>query len=256
MVHRDFKPDNVMIGRDGRARVMDFGVARDVNPADFRSGADACADALGGGARFDDDGQSRLAALAVSSPLTQERHDGHAAVHVPEQFRGQASDAQRQFGYLALYEAIDGKPPFAGDNLGELAMQVFLGQVQPFSPEKKVPNWLKKVLLRGLKVQANQRYPSLQALLEDLSPERRRRRRRMLLLLSSCAALVVAGLLAGGAYRGNQALKAQRCQAVDLQLDRWCLAKPPREKGAYLRSSVPMPTSTWQRVENNLSLSF
>ena len=219
-----------MIGRDGRARVMDFGVARDVGKPISDPGVGSGSAALSSPERaaveldhtLPDQSSRGLAALAVSSPLTQEGAlMGTPRYMSPEQFRGMPSDARSdQFSFcIALYEAVCGKPPFAGDNLGELAMQVFQGHVRAFPSDKKVPKWLRLVLLRGLKVRAQERYPTLQALLDDLSPERRRRRRRLLLAVTTGAAMLLGGLIGGGVYRGQQALRAQRCSAVEAQLD-------------------------------------
>jgi len=238
---------------------MDFGVARDVSqpisdpgPSVLPSRAAVALDLT-----LPEQSSRGLAAMAVSSPLTQEGAlMGTPRYMSPEQFRGQVSDARSdQFSFcVALYEAVCGRPPFAGDNLGELAMQVFQGHVRVFPSEKRVPKWLRQVLLRGLRVKPNERYPSLQSLLSDLSPERRRRRRRLLLTVTSAVTLVVAGLVSGGVYRAQQTLRAQRCSAVEAQLLPvfGAAAKNQAHEG-LLKTKRPYADDVWRRVEANVT---
>jgi serine/threonine protein kinase len=150
LVHRDFKPPNVLIGGDGRARVTDFGLARPhlalpdatVTPTD-----------------------SLLASYTQTGSLA-----GTPAYMAPEQFARAATDARTdQFSYcVTLYEALYGERPFDGDTLLQLAESVAAGTLRPRPKGHAVPEWLDAILVRGLAVVPAQRFPSLAALLAEI----------------------------------------------------------------------------------------
>lgn len=179
LVHRDVKPDNVIIGNDGRARVTDFGLARtDANPAQVDS----------------DDG---LAASATDS-LTLTRTGtllGTPAYMAPEQFARTPADARTdQFGLcVALYEALHGARPFLGDNLPDLERSVRAGDIEASTRNRAIPRWLHEATVRGLHPDPDERYPDLRALLSELERDPGRRWRRGLAL----AALVIPAIAAG-----------------------------------------------------------
>ncbi len=146
LVHRDFKPSNVLVGADGRVRVADFGLANapDMTP----SGTNLSSHSLGPDAT----------ALA-----------GTPAYMSPEQFRGEPVDPRSdQFAFcVALYEALEGRHPFEGNTLSQLQGHIALGQVRPFQ-HAGLPPAVRAVLLKGLKASAAQRAPSMPALLKAL----------------------------------------------------------------------------------------
>jgi serine/threonine protein kinase len=128
LVHRDIKPDNIIVGADGRVRVMDLGLARalggDEEPGariDARINAEvptaAAGDLAGLAARV-----TRVGAVM-----------GTPAYMSPEQFRGLPVDARADiFAFcVTLWEALMGERPFAGDTLIELAASVLAGTVRP-----------------------------------------------------------------------------------------------------------------------------
>ncbi len=162
LLHRDLKPDNIMVGEDGRVRVMDFGLAR--------AGADEPAPDRGP--------RSPSWQGALSLELTAAGAlMGTPAYMAPEQFAGQAADERSdQYSLCAtLWEALYGRPAFTGGSLMELANAVASGS--PRAPSgARVPRWLRRVVERGLAVQRERRYPSVEALLAALQANPTRRR--------------------------------------------------------------------------------
>jgi serine/threonine protein kinase/tetratricopeptide (TPR) repeat protein len=167
LVHRDFKPDNVMLGDDGRVRVMDFGLAR----ADPESELEARSTSQD---RSETDKRALLETLTQTGALL-----GTPAYMAPELFEGLPADARTdQFAFcVALYEALYGQRPFAGANLAALLDTVRSGQIRAIPRGSKVPSWLHEAVMRGLATDRERRWPSMQQLLDVLveTPVKRRR---------------------------------------------------------------------------------
>jgi tRNA A-37 threonylcarbamoyl transferase component Bud32/tetratricopeptide (TPR) repeat protein len=185
IVHRDVKPANVMVGRDGRARVTDFGLARSGGSDDTR--------ALDLGA---------MPLMRDPSPTRTGAVLGTPAYMAPEQQRGEPAEAAAdQFSFcVLLYEAVYGQRPYGitdddATALGALARDASTGRVRPPPPGTRVPVWLRRILLRGLAATPAARWPSMDALLDAIEQAPRRRRRP--LLLAGGAMAIVASVAAG-----------------------------------------------------------
>ena len=143
IIHRDFKPQNVMVAADGAVRVMDFGLA-------------ALRQTLHGpkAQRI-----TRIGSI-LGTPLYMS----------PEQLCGQSVDPRAdQFGFcVALYEALYGERPFSGENFAELRAAVLDGRPRPAPLSSRVPARLRAILLRGLSVVPGKRYPDMETLLKAL----------------------------------------------------------------------------------------
>ena len=181
LIHRDFKPDNVLVGRDGRIRVTDFGLARAIDAED----------ADGGGS-----GDPISVSLTVTGSVL-----GTPRYMAPEQHRGErAGTRSDQFSFcVALYEALYGSHPFAAPGADSKAMKsaVCGGELREASGTE-VPSWVRRVVLRGLSPDVDERFPDMDALLAELmrDPIARRRRR----LVAGGAVVVVAGVSAAFAF--------------------------------------------------------
>ena len=194
LVHRDFKPENVMIGDDGRPRVMDFGLARSPQELEQELSQELAPDDPGGPRR-------PASGDALSTPLTQTGAlMGTPAYMAPEQHMGLLADAKSdQFAFcVALYEALYGQRPFQGKTIALLGVAVTTGNFAELPRDKKIPAWLRTVLLKGLSVSAAERYDGIPALLEALRDDPSRRRQR---LLGIGVAAVITGLIALGVYK-------------------------------------------------------
>jgi serine/threonine protein kinase/WD40 repeat protein len=179
LIHRDFKPDNLMIRVTGQVLVMDLGIARDGSPALALATALATASPEG----LDD------------APVDLTRDGtlmGSPAYMAAEQFSGaEVTSTTDQFSFcVSLWEALYGERPFAGETMAALIDAVSAGQTRA-AKRSEVPVALRSVLERGLQVEPQARFESMTALLaalEAASGSRTRTRAR----LAWGAALVVA----------------------------------------------------------------
>jgi serine/threonine protein kinase/tetratricopeptide (TPR) repeat protein len=109
--------------------------------------------------------------VAFDVPLTRTgAMMGTPAYMAPEQFLGTPTDARTdQFAFcIALYEALYGERPFPGNTMYTLTTNVVQGNVRAAPANSKVPAWVRKILLRGLRPHADERWPSIEDLLEAL----------------------------------------------------------------------------------------
>ncbi|WP_428262055.1 protein kinase domain-containing protein [Haliangium sp.] len=219
LVHRDIKPDNIVVGSDGRVRVRDFGLARatgsdesrsrsassETGPARSRVAAGGRFAAGSGPSLFDDhasdDGSpcARGGVVTASAPSERDAIAGTPAYMAPEQFLGRAVDARTdQFSFcVTLYWALYGQRPFAGERAADIAANVIGGRISPppRDPRVRVPGWLRAILLRGLSRAPASRYPGMAELLAEL---RRGLERRLRVQMGLWAALGAVGLIAIG----------------------------------------------------------
>ncbi|EDM75234.1 serine/threonine kinase family protein [Plesiocystis pacifica SIR-1] len=205
IVHRDFKPENVLVGVDNRVRVLDFGLATPLRPNESsidRSGeypADSDPGCSDSGGRIDQlistfrEERERHDSLA---PVTREGQImGTPAYMSPEQARGEGADSRSdQFSLcVALYEAVYGVRPFRG-KYDDPARFVELGRRRKL-PGKRPPDLslrVEKAILRGLSLDPGARFPSMFALIEELDP--RPPQRRWWALALGLSMLLSAGL--------------------------------------------------------------
>jgi len=159
LVHRDFKPDNVLVGRDGRARVSDFGLAYAAGEQPTPPRADT--DLGSGGASSH---RSTRTGWAVGTP----------AYMAPEQYVGrEVFAASDQFAMcVALYEALYGERPFRGRDYQELRAAVLLGAFT-IPHRRDVPRSVARAIARGLAHDPARRFPTVDALVRALRPRRR-----------------------------------------------------------------------------------
>jgi serine/threonine protein kinase len=176
IVHRDFKPSNVMIGDDRRVRVTDFGIARPA-PGDRRAGD-------------------------VRATTRNGKASGTPRYMAPEQRRGLEVTARAdQFSFcVALWEALCGEHPFAEEDAEEddAAVAPPVAAARSASPRTPrpclLPPRIEAALRRGLSPDPAARWPSMASLLAALAP--RRRPRSWLAAL----ALIAAGMLVKGLF--------------------------------------------------------
>src|SRR5947209_9009812 len=153
IIHRDIKPENVMIRKNGHVKVLDFGLAKLVEPA-------------GGGDETDTEAVTRALVQTDAGVVLGTSH-----YMSPEQARGKTVDARTDIWSLGvmLYEMAAGRPPFAGETKTDVIVAIAKAEPTPmarFAPT--LPPEFEWIVLKALRKNVDERYQTVKELESDL----------------------------------------------------------------------------------------
>jgi eukaryotic-like serine/threonine-protein kinase len=223
VIHRDFKPENVIVGANERAKVVDFGLAR------VQHGEPTDPGARNDHARADEGSL----AFAGTPPFMP-----------PEQHRGDAVDARAdQYAWcVALWEALHRERPFRGDDLASLLHDKL--EHAPRTGGVAVPGWIRRALERGLSPDPARRWPDMDALLRELDRDPARRRRQIaagVVLTCGVAAVAIAWPRADPCDQGaaivGEVWNGERASAIE---------------NAFTGLALPYAATTWATARGEL----
>jgi eukaryotic-like serine/threonine-protein kinase len=246
IIHRDFKPHNVLLGNDGRVRVVDFGLAKSAEEA--RSIRDTGDEVRASPLERSAQSLMQFIGSASDAKLTQlGRAVGTPAYMAPEQHLGDAmSEATDQFSFgVSLYEALYGDLPFRGK---DPFWEATAGKVCEPPDGTEVPTWLHQVLLRTLAPAPKDRFPSMEALIAAIGDDPAKRRRRWLMGAGVLGVGVVGAMVGVWAIGGDKP-----CQGATARLaDAWTPERQAAVRDAFEQTGLSYATDTWERVAPTL----
>ncbi|MEM9456217.1 MAG: protein kinase [Myxococcota bacterium] len=235
LVHRDFKPSNVLIGTEGRVRVADFGLARAVPDSTDAPSVTSPVTAPGGSTS--DAHPTRGSSRAVA---------GTPAYMAPEQFEGRASPRTDQFAFcIALAEALTGARPYPGSSCRDaIAADFSLSK----GPRGQPPRRLARIVRRGAALDERERYRDMGALLTELRRALSRRPRTITLGLG-LATLALAALGFGLRPR-DRAPEPASCDELPADMEEiWNPARARSLAAAFARAHPTTGAATWAPLQ-------
>ncbi len=237
LVHRDFKPDNVMLARDGRVHVMDFGLAREFEPEE------------GNGAWSE-----QLPTLGVAE--VRSRLAGTPAYMAPEQHRGGAVDGRSdQFSFcVTIYEALYGHRPFVAEGAQATLALIDRADIVPPPSHVKVPGRIRAIVLKGLAADPDHRYSSMQTLLDALERASALRRPQFAALAAlGGTAVVLGGWGAAAGLSDEESVVAEPCAGAQDRFDTvWDQPRRSAIQARFSNTGQPYAEASWVAVSRAL----
>ncbi len=246
LVHRDFKPANVIVDTKQRARVVDFGVARTAaaDPEEELPPPSPLPATASGSGTIEDRLTHAGALVGTPAYMSPEQHLGEDAGHRSDQFSF----------CLALYEGLYGRSAFEGESLPSRAFHVTQGQVVEPPEDAAPPRAVFEPIRRGLSVHPESRWPDMEALLDALElaahprvapPPRSERGPLVAGLLATAVVLGLAFLIPRGS--------TGPCKGAEDRLaGAWDAGRRAELGATFVALDRPFAARTWSEVEARL----
>ncbi len=232
LLHRDFKPANVLLAEGGAVKVTDFGLAKPVaNASRSRHSLDDSSDRL-----------TRSDTLTQAGTVL-----GTPRYMAPEQHGGlELTPAADQFAFcVALWEALHHTPPYSGPRLSTKKREG-----PPPWPGGPVPRRIADAIRRGLSPLPSERWPSMDALLDRIADNPLARRTRRIALGGAAAVAVFGGAVGWKAYHGQT---GNICSGAEDQLEAaWGSGRQDAADEAVLAEDTPYTRITWERARGRI----
>jgi len=241
VLHRDFKPHNVMVTSHDEPRITDFGLARAVG-LNLGSNVHESSGVAGEATSVGVPTSPLPMALTQTGALI-----GTPAYMPPEQMMGQALDARAdQFSFCATFwEALAGERPYSAPSVDELGRSIASGRLRETRALRRAPRAVRAIVARGLANSAQDRWPSMAELLRALEHSLRRRRE-----IPIAIGIAVVGIAVYAGWKVNRQMSIDFCATGARQIEGvWNVdgdvasdqsATASNASGASSRNAIPL----------------